>query len=114
VLVLVCHEAVIFSGRSRAVLKDQLGLRIRQHFMEQAEIEPRPRYVLMATHWLGAGSGPTFLDAARYIADEMDATVITTAFAPREELEDVAHRFPVQVPEADKVATLLLEDTWSD
>ncbi len=36
VLPLVCHEAAIFSGRSRAVLKDALGLRIRRHFLEQA------------------------------------------------------------------------------
>jgi hypothetical protein len=41
VLVLVCHEAAIFSGRSRAVLKYELGLRLRRYFTEQARRSPR-------------------------------------------------------------------------
>lgn len=114
ILPLVCHEAAIFSGRSRAVLKDDLGLRVRRHFLEQAGLEPRPRFVLIATHWLGTGSGPTFRDAARYLADEMRATVVTTTFAPRGELEEVARQFRVQGPDAERAATLLVEDTWGE
>lgn len=64
------------------MLKDELSLRIYQHFMEQAEQDPRPRYVLMATHWLGTGSGPTFRDATRYLADRLSCTMVTTCFAP--------------------------------
>jgi hypothetical protein len=113
-LLLVCHEAAIFSGRSRAVLKDDLGLRVRRHFLEQAAVEPRPRYALMATHWLGTASGPTFRDAARYLAEETGVTTVTTSFAPCGQLEDVARRFPVQGPNADRVVTLLVEDTWGE
>lgn len=92
-------------------LRDELGLQIRQHYLEQTAQDPRPRYVLMATHWLSASSGPTFHDAARYLADKMHCTVVTTCFAPLDQLEKVADRFPVQGPDEGKVATLLIEDT---
>jgi hypothetical protein len=114
VLVLVCHEAALFSGRSRAVLKDELGLLLRRHFLEQARLQPAARYALLATHWLGARSGPTFRDAARYLAEEVGLTAVITTFAPRADLEGVARRSPVQGPRAERVATLLVEDTWGE
>jgi hypothetical protein len=111
VLVLVCHEAVLFSARSRAVLKDELGIRIREHLLKQAKADPPPRYILMATHWLSKTAGPVFLDAARFLAAETGATAITTCFAPSHELDAVAQRFCVQGTNAERVATLSVEDT---
>ncbi len=63
-------------------LKSQVGLKVRQHLFDQVLAKPKPRYLLAATHWLGVGSGPTFRDAGRYLAEETEATVITTTFAP--------------------------------
>jgi hypothetical protein len=54
VLVLACHEAAIFSGRSRAVLKDELGLLLRRYFLEQVRLEPAARYAF----WPRTGWGP--------------------------------------------------------
>jgi hypothetical protein len=52
------------------------------------------------------------LDAARHLAKEYGLTSVVTSFTPREELEAVAARYSVQGPRAERVATLLVEDTW--
>jgi|GEM_PF-3683553 len=116
VLVLVCNDAALFSARSQANLRGGLGLAIRQHFLEQAQTEPRPAYVLMATHWQGTNpdtgrwSGEAFRQASEYLADKTGATVVITLRAPSTQLEAAASRFRVLGPRENKVATLLVRD----
>ena len=69
VLVFVCNDAVIFSARSLANLKSDLGLCIRDHFRNELMTEPRPAYILMATHWNGKRGGEAFRTAARHLND---------------------------------------------
>jgi hypothetical protein len=120
VLVLVCNDATIFLGRSRSNIKSDLRLAIRRHFMEQALAEPRPEYVLIATHWHGTNPktgrwwGDTFRQAADYLTSLTGATVVTTMRAPLRELSTAAHRFGVIGQRADKVATLLVQDTFEE
>jgi len=45
VLVLVCNDAAIFGARSRANLRDDVGLAIREHFTQAAD--PPPDYILL-------------------------------------------------------------------
>jgi hypothetical protein len=117
VLVLVCNDGAVFSARSRSNLGNSLGLAIRRHFMDQLLAEPRPEYVLIATHWQGTNpktdrwSGEAFRQAADYLANQSGATVVTTLRAPMRELSEAACRFCVVGPRADKVATLLVKDT---
>jgi hypothetical protein len=117
VLVLVCNDAAIFGARSKSNLGSKLGLAIRQHFLDQARKDPRPKYILIATHWQGKRrktsrwSGEPFRQAAQYLADETGATVVTTMRSPRPQLAEAAGRFSVVGPRADKVASLLVEDT---
>ncbi|HEV3443201.1 MAG TPA: hypothetical protein VG099_01095 [Gemmataceae bacterium] len=116
VLVLVCNDAALFSARSQANLRGGPGLAIRQHFLEQAQAEPRPAYILLATHWqgtnpdMGGWSGEAFRQAREYLADKTGATVVITLRAPGKELETAATRFGVLGPRQDKVATLLVRD----
>jgi hypothetical protein len=106
----ILQDIAAFVGPTRAVLASPAGMvttAIPWHDYSLAS-----RHILVATHWLGAESGPTFGDAARYLAEETGATVVTTTCSPRWELEHVATRFPVVGPDAEKVVTLLVEDTW--
>jgi hypothetical protein len=116
VLVLVCNDAAVFLARSQANLKSELGLAIRQHFLDQARAEPSLAYILIAMHWQGTNpetgrlSGEAFRQAARYLAEETGATVVPTMRAPVHELAAAAERFAVVGPCANKVATLLVAD----
>ena len=120
ILVLVCNDAAIFSARSRSNLASNLGLAIRQHFMQQAIAEPRAKYILIATHWQGINpdsgrwSGDAFRQAAEFLNDETGATVVTTLRAPKPDLVGAASRFNVVGARMDKVATLLVSDTYGD
>ncbi len=111
ILVLVCNDAAIFSARSRSNLRDPLKLSIRQHFLDRANIEPIPSYILIATHWNSSRSGESFRQAASYLNAETGATVVITTRAPRDELASVASRFGIVGPRSEKVATLLVRDT---
>ncbi|MFL5241558.1 MAG: hypothetical protein ACJ8FY_05575 [Gemmataceae bacterium] len=117
ILVLVCNDAAIFSARSRSNLGNSLGLAIRDHFTEQSRAEPRPAYILIATHWQGTNpktgrwSGEAFRQAANYLTKETGATVVTTMRTPRQEFALAADRFPIVGPRSEKVATLLVSDT---
>lgn len=108
-LALVCHEGVVFSGRSIGNLKDRLRMKVRQHLMAVART--KMKYVVFAGHQVG----PTmhaFKDAARYVSGEAHATVVTTLYAPAGELDDIAQRHPPYNKRdpgaADKVVTLLV------
>lgn len=115
VLVLVCHDACLFSARSQSKVTDPLRLVIRDHLYQvaQATGAKKPAYTLLATHWWAASarSGTMFKDAARRIADETCSTVVTTTCAPRESLDDVASRSRTRGERADEVVTLVVEDT---
>jgi hypothetical protein len=114
VLVLVCHDACLFSARSLSKVTDPVRVMIREHFDQAAAATGanRPAFTLIATHWWGASarSGTIFKDAARRIADETGSTVVTTTCAPRESLEDVAGWSKTQGERADEVVTLVVED----
>lgn len=114
VLVLVCNDAGVFSGRSRTNAKDPLRLAIRAHFTEQATALPPVDYVLIATHHQTYTSGNSFQNAASYLAELTGATIVMTMRSPRTELDAVASRFWVRGPRTDRVATLIVEDTWSE
>jgi hypothetical protein len=115
-LVFVCHESVLFSSRSQKNLQDELWISLRDHFRRKAIAEPRPRYAVILTHWqAGSGhSGGTFLNAATNLATETGITVVTAMRTPIAQLEDAALRFVVLGPDSDRVATLLVEDTWKE
>jgi hypothetical protein len=108
-LVLVCNDAVLFSGRSRSLLSDELKVRIRAHFTTPSDSEARLRFALMAMHWQDSKTGNIFRNAAYRISEDLGCTTVPTTFAPRDDLAAVAHRFPVQGQDAAKVATLLVE-----
>jgi hypothetical protein len=111
ILVLVCHELVLFSGRSESNLSNGLGLAIRERYRKAATTDPRPRYIVVPTHWQDARTGGSFINAASELAAESEATVVMTMRAPRASLATVANRFAVQGPNAPRVITLLVEDT---
>ena len=96
---------------SLANLKSDLGLCIREHFRNALMTEPRPAYILMATHWNGKRGGEAFRTAAQYLSERSGATVVFTMRTPKSDLESTAERFESLGPRADKVATLLVEDT---
>ncbi len=109
VLALVCHDACLFSARSRARLSGRVSIRIREHFEEAAATGPD--FTLIANHWQRPPrSGVTFKNAARVLAEEWKTTAVTTLFAARELLEEAARRFPVLGPRKDEVVTLVVED----
>ena len=83
ILVLVCNDAAIFSARSLSNLRDPLKLSIRQHFLDCASAEPKPAFILIATHWNSNRSGEGFRQAANYFKRETGATVVTTTCTPR-------------------------------
>jgi hypothetical protein len=111
VLVMVCHEAVLFSGRSESNLSNTLGLAIRERFRQAATTSPAPRYIAIPTHWQDERSSGTFINAASNLAEESGATVVMAMRAPKASLVTVAHRFAVQGPKSESVVTLLVEDT---
>lgn len=112
ILVLVCNDASLFKGYSRREITDDLKLAVRKHLFEQAHSVPRPKYVLIATHWLsGRRSGESFRKAAECLAEETGATVVTTMRAPKSELVAAANRFRIVGSREDKVVTLLVCDT---
>jgi hypothetical protein len=119
ILVLVCYDATLLRDLDsfRRSLTDNVKLQIRQHLLDQALVEPCPRYIMIATHWqetnpeTGRWSGESFRQAARYLAELTGATVVTTMRSPPEELALAARRFGVIGPRAQKVATLLVWDT---
>jgi hypothetical protein len=88
ILVLVCNDAAIFSARSISNLKDELALQIREHFLDEATREPRPAYILIATHWNGINPetgrwvGESFRTAAKYLSEQSGATVVTRMRTP--------------------------------
>jgi hypothetical protein len=118
VLVLVCNDAAIFSARSMSNLKDEIGLQVREHFLAEAMREPRPSYILIATHWNGMNQktrrwgGESFRTSAKYLNEQSGATVVTTMRAPRHQLEAAARRFEPIGLLASRVATVLVEDTF--
>lgn len=109
--VLVCADAVPFSRRSFANLRDEIRIAVRQHLRDVATTAPTPEYVLMATHWQELGTGGSFLNAANVLAEETGATVVTTFRAPKGSMAATAKRFAPVGPHAAKVATLLVYDT---
>jgi hypothetical protein len=116
ILVLVCNDAIVFSSRSRANVRDEIRVAIGEHLSQQALTGPRVRYVVLATHWLGTTntgglSGATFDNAASNLADETGATVIISMHTGRSQLMQTANRFGIRGPFADRVATVLVEDT---
>jgi hypothetical protein len=117
VLVLLCHDAGLFSARSQSKVTDPLRLVIRDHFHQAAQATgaKRPAFTLLATHWWAASarSGTMFKDVARRIADQTGSTVVTTTCASRESLDDVASRSRTRGEHAGDVVTLIVEDTWS-
>lgn len=110
-LAAVCQDACLFSARSLANLENQTGIRIRNHFVESATATPRPEFALIATHYQEDRSGNVFKNAAARLAKMTGSTVVTTMFAPQDELEAMAWAFPIHGPCADEVVTLLVEDT---
>lgn len=116
VLALVCNDAVVFTNRARG--HPQLTAtrrRVADHLRGQAAGSPSPKYVLIATHWQGwtekgGQSGQSFIEAAGDLTARTGATVVTTLFAPGDELDKFADRFRVVGPKADRVVTLLVED----
>jgi hypothetical protein len=114
VLVLVCHDACLFSARSWAKLKKPLGAPVRDHLYAVATAagERRPAFTLIASHWRSesAKSGTVFKDAAKRIADRTRSTVVTTTFAPKASLENAAMHSPTEGQRADQVVTLLVEN----
>ena len=110
ILVLVCHEAILFSGRSQSNLRHELGVEIREFFRRTFLTDPQPRYILIASHCQDSRSGP-FLNAIRQIRETTESTVLLTTHAPKELLAQVAGWFPPQGPHAGQIATLLVEDT---
>ena len=96
ILVLVCDDAAIFSARSRSNLGNSLGLSIREHFMQQVHTEPRPTYILIATHWQGTNpetgrwSGEAFRQAADYLSSEVPTVDDNPCGTPRHELASAA------------------------
>ena len=68
----------------------------------------------MATHWLGTASGPTFRDAARYLADNLATTVVTTTFSRGSNWRTWPDGFQCKGLNAQRVVTLLVEDTWGE
>jgi hypothetical protein len=117
IMVLVCYDAILLKGYSRRKITDSLKIKIRQHLQNQASLEPRPVYIILATHWQGTNpktgrwSGETFRKAADYLAEETGATVVTTMRTPRHEFALAADRFRIVGPRKEKVATLLVSDT---
>lgn len=112
-LVLVCNDACLFSGRSRATLEDATGLAVRDHLDQAASAEPRPDFALLATHHQETvRSGGVFKNAAARLVEETGVTAVTTTFAPAALLEEVAWAFSVRGRRRDEVVTLLVEDTW--
>lgn len=103
VLVLVCHEAVLLSNRSRSRLKDSVAVRLRKS-IEDA-LHPGIRFVLLATHALDTESGKVFKSVASQLEREGLVPIVTT-FTPAGQLDDVAGRFSVSSPE---IATLLTD-----
>lgn len=114
VLALVCFDAGVFSGRSRTLTKDPVRLAVRNHFVRQAGGDTPVDYILIATHHQSGASGKSFQNAAGHLAESTGATVVTTMFAPRDEIGSMATRFRVLGPKADRVVTLLVEDTLDD
>jgi hypothetical protein len=118
VFVLVCNDATPFSDRSRSKLGNDPGkLRIRGNLIEQVGTEPPVEYIVIATHYQGTSAkggwaGETFLSAAKHLSEHTEATVVTTMCAPRHELSRAAKLNEIMGPRADKVATLLVRDTW--
>jgi hypothetical protein len=113
--ILVCHEGGSFYGRILKNCREGKPRRLLvEYFNQQVLAQPAPDYVLMATHRQGIGprgghKGTESKNAAKKL-DEMQigTTVVTTLFAPGEELEIFARRFPVRGPRKEKVATLLV------
>ena len=111
-LVLVCHDACLFSARSRANVADRIRLQIRKHFDQEANRSPPLDFVLIATHHQESrSSGGVFKNAAKTLAKETGATVITTMFCPSAGMATIAEHFPVQGERAGDIVTLLVADT---
>ena len=119
IMILVCNDATVFKGYDRRPIKDHNRLLVRQYLLNQAVSKPSPKYVLIATHWQGRSktgslTNNSFRKAAEFLADETGATVVTTLRTPKCDLVPVAHHFRVIGPQKDKVATLLVSDTYGD
>jgi hypothetical protein len=119
-LVLVCFDAKLMRGSSTEPVPHggKVANRIRDHFWQKARGTLEPRYVLIATHSqtrnLNHRKGTLgFKTTAESLNQQLSrTTIITTMFAPQEQMESVAGAgfFPVLGPEADTVATLLVEE----
>lgn len=103
VLVLVCHEAVLLSNRSRSRLVDSVAVHLRESI--EALLSSGVRFVLLATHYLDTQSGSVFKSVASQLEQEGFVPIVTT-FAPSGQLDDVAGRFGIT---ASEVATLLVD-----
>jgi hypothetical protein len=89
VLVLVCHEAVLLSNRSRSRLVDSVAVRLRESIEAALSSDVRKVFKSVASQLEQEGFVP-----------------IVTAFAPSGQLDDVAGRFGVT---SSEVATLLVD-----
>jgi len=105
----VCHDAVLFSGRSEKGLKDAMAVAIRDDVRRQAQAMPALEYVVIATHWQhGKRSGHAFRNAATRLQGMTTATVVTALSGPGGELETLAERFVTSGPGSTRTATLIV------
>jgi hypothetical protein len=109
IMALVCHEAVLFSGRSLANVSDPLRLDAQKKF-SNALTKTVPSFVTISAHFVDSGTtGGIFLDAMQKIAEASKATVVFSSFAAgsASALDAAAHRFGSIGPHANQVATLV-------
>jgi len=110
VMPLVCHEAVIFSGRSLAKVTNEHQLTVRAHLDALlTHRSKRPALVAMCVHHVEQGHSKVFLDAAAKIAAKAPIPVVPAMFAPKDQLEQQAERFAVLGDKDGRVATLIVE-----
>lgn len=110
IMPLVCHDAVLFSSRSESNLRNSTSLVIRNALSKKIDESQPIRFVIIAAHWNDRRSGGSFKNAMANISQRTGATVVLTTRAPRSQLCEVADKFSCVGPEADSVATLLVED----
>lgn len=105
---LICHEAVVFSARSRKNVVDPVRRSIRADISDQyAGCD----LAFVQAHWIGGPrSGGSFKDSLARLSAQAKTAVFAT-FAPEAELERVAERFAPRGQHAARVGTLLVRAT---
>lgn len=114
-LVLVCHEAVLFTKSFARHLRDSTSLAVRQRLWQMAANEPRPGYMVLASHCQSSKTrcGTAFQQTAQRLADISGATVLLTMHAHARELAEMATRCAGLTPNSPEAATLLVHDAGS-